>query len=39
VPVTTGTAIYVPAGLGHRFEDVGEDLRVLVMFAPPESHG
>lgn len=39
VPVTAGAAIVVPAGLRHHFEDVEEDLRLMVMFAPPESDG
>ena len=34
--VSAGSAAYVPAGVLHRFEDVSEDLRVYVVFAPPE---
>lgn len=37
--VTAGSVAYVPAGVPHRFEDVTEDLRVYVVFAPPESSG
>jgi len=36
-PVGPGTVVYVAAGVEHRFHDIGEDLRVLVIFAPPES--
>ena len=35
-PVAAGSVAYVPAGVPHRFEDVAEDLRVYVVFAPPE---
>lgn len=35
-PVRTGSVIYVPARLDHRFHDITEDLAVLVFFAPPE---
>ncbi len=35
-PVGPGTVVYVAAGVEHRFYDIGEDLRVLVIFAPPE---
>lgn len=34
--VTSGSVIYVPAGVAHYFHDVTETLRVLVAFAPPE---
>ncbi len=34
--VRGGSVAYVPAGVTHRFVDVSEDLRVLVVFAPPE---
>ncbi|GAB3297986.1 cupin domain-containing protein [Parasphingorhabdus pacifica] len=37
VPITTGATIVVPAGLRHHFEDVEQDLRLMVLFAPPES--
>lgn len=32
-----GCVVYVPAGMPHRFHHISEDLRVLVVFAPPES--
>jgi mannose-6-phosphate isomerase-like protein (cupin superfamily) len=35
--VRRGSVAYVPAGVPHRFSHISEDLRVLVMFAPPES--
>jgi mannose-6-phosphate isomerase-like protein (cupin superfamily) len=34
-PVEPGSVIYVPAGEGHRFTDVTEDLALVVIFAPP----
>jgi mannose-6-phosphate isomerase-like protein (cupin superfamily) len=34
-PVGPGSVIFVPAGEGHRFVDIGEDLALLVFFAPP----
>jgi mannose-6-phosphate isomerase-like protein (cupin superfamily) len=34
VEVGPGTVVHVPAGETHRFTDVGEDLSVLVVFAP-----
>jgi mannose-6-phosphate isomerase-like protein (cupin superfamily) len=36
-PVSAGSVIFVPAGVPHRFDSIGEDLRVLVVFAPPET--
>ena len=33
-PVQPGTIAYVPRRITHRFTNVSEDLRVLVMFAP-----
>lgn len=36
-PVGPGSLLYVPAREDHRFEDVTEDLVVLVFFAPAES--
>jgi mannose-6-phosphate isomerase-like protein (cupin superfamily) len=36
VDVAPGDVIFVPAGEGHRFVDVTEDLALLVIFAPPE---
>ena len=35
-PVEAGSVAYVPPGVPHRFVDVTEDLRVVVVFAPPE---
>lgn len=36
-----GSVAYVPAHVPHRFEDVSEDLRVVVVFTAPitSSHG
>ncbi|MFR9794494.1 cupin domain-containing protein [Streptomyces sp. MS06] len=35
--VARGSVVYVPAGTTHRFHHISEDLRVLVVFSPPES--
>jgi mannose-6-phosphate isomerase-like protein (cupin superfamily) len=35
-PVGAGTAIFVPAGMEHKFYAVDQDLTVLVCFAPAE---
>ncbi|MFF4405134.1 cupin domain-containing protein [Streptomyces sp. NPDC001262] len=35
--VARGSVVYVPAGAQHRFHHISEDLRVLVVFSPPES--
>lgn len=35
--VARGSVVYVPAGITHRFHHISEDLRVLVIFSPPES--
>jgi len=35
--VAPGSVVYVPATVEHRFLDVVEDLRLLVLFAPAES--
>ena len=35
--VEPGTTVYVPAQVPHRFHDITEDLRLVVVFAPPES--
>ncbi|GAA3373196.1 cupin domain-containing protein [Streptomyces sannanensis] len=35
--VARGSVVYVPAGVAHRFHHITEDLRVLVVFSPPES--
>ncbi|GAA4858491.1 cupin domain-containing protein [Kitasatospora sp. NPDC048365] len=34
--VARGTVAYVPAGVPHRFHHITEELRVLVVFSPPE---
>jgi mannose-6-phosphate isomerase-like protein (cupin superfamily) len=34
--VARGSVVYVPAGARHKFHHITEDLRVLVVFAPPE---
>lgn len=35
--VGRGSVVYVPAGVANRFHHITEDLRVLVIFSPPES--
>jgi mannose-6-phosphate isomerase-like protein (cupin superfamily) len=35
--VGRGSVVYVPAGVAHTFHHISEDLRVLVVFSPPES--
>jgi mannose-6-phosphate isomerase-like protein (cupin superfamily) len=41
--VRAGDVLYVAAGVPHRFHDISEELRAIVVFAPPEgsvpSHG
>ena len=39
VAVTTGSFLYVPARVPHRFHDIEEDLAVFVLFAPAEGTG
>jgi len=34
--VGPGSVLFVPAGEGHRFTDITEDLTVLVVFGPAE---
>jgi mannose-6-phosphate isomerase-like protein (cupin superfamily) len=34
--VGPGDTIFVPAGVPHRFHDITADLRLIVLFAPPE---
>lgn len=34
--IATGAVLHVPAGIEHRFLEVTEALRVVVVFAPPE---
>ncbi len=33
-PVSSGSVAYVPAGVPHRFVEVTDDLRVVVVFTP-----
>jgi mannose-6-phosphate isomerase-like protein (cupin superfamily) len=35
--VGRGCVLFVPAGVPHKFHHISEDLRVMVVFAPPES--
>lgn len=35
--VARGSIVYVPARTPHRFHHISEDLRVMVVFSPPES--
>ncbi|MDF3300888.1 cupin domain-containing protein [Streptomyces tropicalis] len=35
--VSRGSVVYVPAGVAHKFHHISEDLRVLVVFSPPEA--
>ena len=35
--VTSGTIIFVPADVEHRFYDIEEEITVLVFFAPAEA--
>lgn len=37
-PVGPGAIVYVPAGVAHRFHAITEELRLLVVFAPAETH-
>lgn len=34
--VARGSVVYVPAGVPHKFHHISEDLRVMVIFSPPE---
>jgi mannose-6-phosphate isomerase-like protein (cupin superfamily) len=34
--VARGSVVFVPAGTPHRFHHISEDLRVMVVFSPPE---
>lgn len=36
IPAPTGSVLFVPAGLPHRFVDVDEDFATLVVFGPAE---
>jgi len=35
--VGRGSVVFVPAGVAHRFHHITEELRVLVVFSPPEA--
>ena len=35
--VARGCVVHVPAGVPHRFHHITEELRVLVVFSPPEA--
>ncbi len=37
--VGPGSVIFVGAGVEHRFHSISEDLKLLVMFAPPRGSG
>ena len=37
VPAVPGSVLFVEAGAEHRFERIGEDLTLLVIFAPAET--
>ncbi|MGW0751897.1 cupin domain-containing protein [Streptomyces sp. NPDC002587] len=34
--VARGSVVYVPAGVPHKFHHISEDLRIMVVFSPPE---
>ena len=34
--VAPGDTIFVGAGVSHRFHDISDELRLIVLFAPPE---
>ena len=34
--VARGSVVFVPAGTPHRFHHISEELRVMVVFSPPE---
>ena len=36
-PVNPGQTIFVPAGVPHQFHDIEAELRLIVVFAPPET--
>jgi mannose-6-phosphate isomerase-like protein (cupin superfamily) len=35
--VAPGDVLFVPAGMDHRFHDITEELRLAVIFSPPET--
>jgi len=38
-PVQRGDTLFVAAGVVHRFHDITDELRLIVVFAPPEGSG
>ena len=34
--VAPGDTLFVPAGVAHKFQAISEELRLIVVFAPPE---
>ena len=34
--IRAGDVLFVAAGVAHRFHDISEELRLIVVFAPPE---
>lgn len=34
--VRAGDVLFVAAGVPHRFHDISEEMRIIVLFAPPE---
>jgi quercetin dioxygenase-like cupin family protein len=36
-PVSSGSVIFVEAGVEHRFHKIEENLQILVFFAPAET--
>ncbi len=37
--IRSGSVIFVAAGVEHRFHSISEDLKLLVVFAPPRGSG
>lgn len=37
--VRAGDVLFVAAGVPHRFHDISDELRIIVVFAPPEGTG
>ena len=37
--IRAGDVLFVAAGVEHRFHDISEELRLIVVFAPPEGSG
>lgn len=35
--VANGSVVYVPAGVPHKFHHITENLKVMVVFSPPEN--